>query len=250
MTQPVIGVPACRRLLEPHEFHVVGHKYLRALVDAAQAQPLIIPALGEALDLPALLSRLDGLLLTGSPSNVEPARYRGEASAPGTLHDPCRDATALPLIRAAIDAALPVFAICRGMQELNVAYGGSLHQRVHEQPGFDDHREDRTDPLDVQYGPAHAVRLLPGGVLRRIAGVERIEVNSLHGQGIDRLGDGLVAEAEAEDGLVEALRVEQAPAFAIGVQWHPEWRVMEVPFRRAIFREFGDAARSRAAGRT
>lgn len=249
MTQPLIGVAACRRMLAPHDFHVVGHKYLRAVVDAAQAQPLIIAALGDDLDLAAILARLDGLLLTGSPSDVEPARYNGGLSTPGALHDPCRDATTLPLIRAAVDAHVPVLAICRGMQELNVAYGGTLYQRVHEQPGFDDHREDKTQPLDAQYGPAHAVRLLPGGILRRIAGAERIEVNSLHGQGIDRLGDGLIAEAEADDGLVEAVRVGEAATFAIGVQWHPEWRVMEAPFQRAIFREFGDAARARAAER-
>lgn len=250
MSHPLIGVPACRRRLEPHEFHVVGHKYLRALVDAAEVQPLIIPALGEELDLHALLDRLDGLLLTGSPSNVEPGRYSGEASAPGTLHDPGRDATTLPLIRHAIEAGVPVLAICRGMQELNVAYGGTLHQHVHDQPGLHDHREDKQQPLDAQYAPAHEVRLLPGGILRRIADAERVKVNSLHGQGIDRLGAGLVAEAVADDGLVEGVRVEPAPAFALGVQWHPEWRVMEVPFRRAIFRVFGDAARARAGDRS
>ena len=190
-----------------------------------------------------LLGRLDGLMFTGSASNVEPHHYSGPPSAPGTLHDPARDATTLPLIRKAVAAGIPVLGICRGFQEMNVAFGGTLHQKVHELEGRFDHREDVNQELDVQYGPAHEVSLTPDGLLRGLSGQDRITVNSLHAQGIDRLGDGLSIEATAPDGLVEAFRVQRARAFALAVQWHPEWKVMSNPFSRALFAAFGSAAR-------
>ena len=165
---------------------------------------------------------------------------------PGTLHDPHRDATTLSLIPRAIGAGVPVFGVCRGFQEMNVALGGTLHQRVHEVAGFDDHREDKEEPLDVQYGPAHEVNLEPGGLLMKIAGQDRITVNSLHWQGVDRLAPDLAVEARAPDGLVEAFRVKSAPGFALAVQWHPEWKVTTNPFSMALFAEFGRAARQRA----
>ena len=163
--------------------------------------PVLLPALGSEADLRAVLDRCDGLLLPGSPSNVEPHHYGGPASVPGTLHDPERDATTLPLIPEAIATGMPVLAICRGFQEMNVAYGGTLWQRVHEVEGHLDHRDNESDPLDKQYGPAHEVLLEPGGLLRDIAGSERITVNSLHWQGVQTLGEGLKVEARAPDGL-------------------------------------------------
>lgn len=184
--------------------------------------------------------------MTGSPSNVEPHRYRGPASAPGTLHDPQRDATTLPLIPRAVAAGVPVLAICRGFQEMNVAFGGTLHQKVHEVAGLMDHRDDESLPLDEQYGPAHDVILEACGLLRGLAGAERVRVNSLHSQGVDRLGGDLVVEARAPDGLVEAFRVRSAPRFAVAVQWHPEWKVMSNDFSRALFAAFGAASRERA----
>jgi putative glutamine amidotransferase len=230
-----------------HPFHMVGEKYARAVLDAAGAAPLLIPSLADELGLDELLERLDGLLFTGSPSNVEPHRYEGAPSAPGTLHDPARDATTLPLIRKAVRAGVPVFGICRGFQEMNVAFGGTLHQRLHEVPGHLDHRDDETQPLEVQYGPAHDVTLEPGGVLRSLAASDRIEVNSLHNQGIDRLGAELAVEARAPDGVIEAFRVRDAQRFALAVQWHPEWKVMSNPFSRALFAAFGQASRERAS---
>ena len=197
----------------------------------------------------AALDNIDGLLLTGSPSNVEPRHYRGTPSAPGTLHDPARDATTLPLIRKAVEAGVPVFGICRGFQEMNVAFGGTLHQKLHELPGKLDHRDDESQPLDVQYGPAHDVTLEPGGVLRTLAGADRIRVNSLHSQGIDRLGPELAVEARAPDGLIEAFRVRAAERFAVAVQWHPEWQVMSNPFSQALFAAFGAASSERARSR-
>ncbi len=224
---------------------MVGEKYARAVMDGAGAAPVLIPALAEELGFGELLERLDGLLFTGSPSNVEPHHYDGPPSAPGTLHDAARDATTLPLIRKAVESGVPVLGICRGFQEMNVAFGGTLHQKVHEVPGHLDHRDDDSQPLEVQYGPAHDVTLEPGGVLRSLAASERVTVNSLHSQGIDRLGGALAVEARAPDGLIEAFRVRAARSFALAVQWHPEWQVMANPFSRSLFAAFGQAAAGR-----
>ena len=244
--RPLIGLPADRRFVGAQPFHMAAEKYARALLDAADALPLVIPSLAEELRVDELLERLDGLLFTGSPSNVEPHHYEGPPSVPGTLHDPARDATTLPLIRKAVARGVPVLGICRGFQEVNVAFGGSLHQRVHEVPGYLDHRDDESQPLEVQYGPAHEVTLEPDGLLRGLADSARVCVNSLHWQGIDRLGEGLLVEARAPDGLIEAFRVGQAPGFAVAVQWHPEWKVMSNSFSRALFAAFGAACRQRA----
>jgi putative glutamine amidotransferase len=248
--QPLIGIPADRRILGPHPFHCVGEKYIAAVVHAADAVPLLVPSLGEGANLDAILDCVDGILLTGSPSNVEPHRYFGPPSEPDTMHDPHRDATTLPLVPRVVAAGMPLLAICRGFQEMNVAYGGTLWQKVQEVPGYADHREDKEHPLERQYAPAHEVELVAGGELRRIAGAERAMVNSLHSQGVQRLGDGLEVEARAPDGLVEGFRVRGAPGFALAVQWHPEWQVMSNPFSRALFAAFGDAARAHARGRS
>ena len=245
--RPVIGIPADRRLLGAHQqaYHLAGEKYLTALLDAAGAIPLIVPAIGRELQLEALLETLDGLMFTGSPSNVEPHHYRGEPSEAGTLHDPHRDDTTLPLIPQAVAAGVPVLGICRGFQEMNVAFGGTLWQQLHQVPGHFDHREDDEQALEAQYGPAHEVILEPGGLLRRLAGTERVRVNSLHGQGVRELGRGLVVEARAPDGVIEAFRVQQAPGFALALQWHPEWRFADNPLSLALFQAFGAACRER-----
>lgn len=244
-SSPLIGVPADRKIIGPHPYHAVGEKYLAAITEAARAIPLIIPAMAERLSIEALLDTFDGLLFTGSYSNVEPAHYQGQPSVPGTEHDPARDVLTLALIPAALERGIPVLAICRGFQEFNVALGGSLHQRVHELPGMLDHREDDTQPLEVQYGPVHKVELCEGGLLQRLTGSSTIEVNSIHWQGIDRLAPGLHAEATAPDGLVEAFTAPDAPGFNLAVQWHPEWRATENPVSVSLFKAFGDACRAR-----
>ncbi len=232
-------------MIGPHAFHAVGEKYIAAVVQAADCLPLLIPVLETPLDVTEILTRVDGIFFPGSPSNVEPARYAGPASVAGTLHDPHRDATTLNLIPRAVADGVPVLGVCRGFQEMNVAMGGTLHQRVHEVSGFSDHRENKEEPLDVQYGPAHEVVLEPDSLLRGIAGQDRITVNSLHWQGVDKLGPDLAIEARATDGLVEAFRVRSAPSFALAVQWHPEWKVMSNPLSQALFAEFGKAARQK-----
>jgi len=241
--KPVVGIPADRRQIDPHPFHVVGEKYATAIRDGADAIPFLIPALGNSIDVETVLQRVDGILLTGSPSNVEPHHYDGAASRPGTLHDPHRDETTLPLIKLALEKGVPVFAVCRGFQELNVVLGGTLHQHVHEVEGYHRHKENPDDPLDVQYGPSHEIHLVEGGWLRDLAGTDTVTVNSLHSQGIARLADGVTVEAVADDGLIEGFRVDGARNFALAVQWHPEWQVTQDRFSMAIFKAFGDACR-------
>jgi len=244
--KPVIGIPADRRLLGRHYFHCVGEKYIRAVAEGAHATPVLIPSLGEALNVRELLADFDGILLTGSPSNVEPHHYSGPPSDPGTLHDSARDATTLPLIPHVVEGGMPLLAICRGFQEMNVAFGGTLWQKLHEVEGLRDHREDLKAPLEEQYGPAHEIELMRGGVLHKLAGKDRLTVNSLHSQGVQTLGHNLEVEARAPDGVVEAFRVRNAPSFAVAVQWHPEWQFSENPFSVALFAAFGEAARERA----
>jgi putative glutamine amidotransferase len=242
MRRPIVIVPACTREIGPHPYHAVQYKYVEAVVLGAKCTPLIVPALGEALDLETVLAACDGVMLTGSASNVHPGLYAQSIRDPSLPQDPARDATTLPLIRAALKRGIPLMAICRGFQEMNVALGGTLHQAVQEVPGMMDHREDPDDTLDNQYGPAHPVRLAPEGLVARILGSSGdIMVNSLHGQGVDKLGPGLAVEAQAEDGLIEAFSAPFAPGFALALQWHPEWLVTSNPVSMRLFGAFGQA---------
>ena len=246
LRKPLVGIPCDLRTIGPHPFHAVGEKYIVAVHDGAHALPLLIPVLENPIEIDDLLATLDGVLLTGSPSNVSPKHYDGPAPRSGVLQDERRDATTLPLIKRIVERGIPLLAVCRGFQEFNVAYGGTLHQHVEEVPGRFDHREDKNQPLDIQYGPAHDVLLTPGGRLEAIAGRARIKVNSLHGQGVDRIGEGLAVEAVAPDGQIEALRVRNAASFAMAVQWHPEWRFWESDFSKALFAAFGYAVHAHA----
>lgn len=243
---PLIGLPTDRKQIGPHPFQAAGEKYIRALLDTGAGTPLLLPSLQPPLPLAELLDDLDGLLLTGSYSNIEPHHYGDEPSWEGNVHDPGRDATTLSLVRLAIEKQVPILALCRGFQEVNVALGGSLLQRVHESPPHFDHREDVSQPLDIQYAPAHEVELSPDGWLAAVAGGDRAMVNSLHGQGIRRLGQNLIVEARAADGLIEAIRLDAPDPFLLAVQWHPEWKVSENPFYTGIFKLFAAAARKRA----
>ena len=245
-SMPVIGMPSCVRKTNERVIHAVNGKYPTAVIETTGCLPVVIPAVGSKVDLSGLLDRLDGLLLTGSPSNVHPSHYGGVPSDAEMLHDPERDATTLPLIREAVHRDLPILAICRGIQELNVALGGTLHQRVHELPGRLNHRSRRDSP-DGPYGPAHGVVLTPGGVLALLLGAAEIIVNSLHSQGIDQLAPRLRVEAVAPDGQIEAVSLPGA-RFVVGVQWHPEYKVLENPFSRALFSAFAGACGAALAG--
>jgi putative glutamine amidotransferase len=236
---PLVGIPTCLRKVNERIFYGVNDRYPNAVIDAARCLPLLIPAVGSKVDVCTVLDRLDGLLLTGSPSNVHPSHYGAEPSHPEILHDRERDATTLPLIREAIRRDLPILAICRGVQELNVALGGTLHQRVHELPGRLNHRS-RKDSPDGPYGPAHSVMLTAGGLLASLAGSFEVMVNSLHSQGIDRPAPGLHVEAVAPDGQIEAVRLREA-RFVVGVQWHPEYKATDNPFSSALFSAFAEA---------
>lgn len=249
MSRPKILVPADVKDIGGHPFHSVGDKYLAAVKDSAGGMPIIVPAFGDWYDFQELIDEADALFLTGSVSNVEPLNYGGSGNncAP---YDPKRDSTTLPLIRMAIDSGLPLFAVCRGFQELNVALGGTLLERVHETPGRFDHRARDHLPLEQQYDPVHMISLTKGGLFHRLAGgLDEVMVNSLHGQGIDRPSDQLIIEAVAPDGTIEGVSVRDAPAFAIATQWHPEWKVSASPFSTALFDAFGAAARERQAKR-
>jgi len=242
---PIVGFPCDRRSLGKHPFHLVGEKYLTAVREGSRAIPLLIPVLDPPLDVATLLDGIDGLLFTGSPSNVAPKLYGGPAPREGVLQDEHRDATALPLLKGAIERGMPVLCICRGFQELNVALGGTLHQHIQEVAGRSDHRSRDDDPLDVQYGPAHAVQVQDGGLLAKMTPDKSFSVNSLHSQGIDRLAPGLRAEAVSPDGQIEAVSLPAAKGFLFAVQWHPEWAWSENSVSRAIYGAFGEALRKR-----
>jgi putative glutamine amidotransferase len=239
--RPLVWLPACHRLLDlsdPGGYTVLADRYAGA-VTALGLQPVLFPMAGAA-DVAHLLPLVDGVLLTGSPSNVEATRFGGSALATDLL-DPRRDALTMALVPAAIAAGTPLFGVCRGLQEMNVALGGSLHQQLHTEPGLMDHREPGGEAIEVQFATRHEVKLAPGSEFAQWARGTTVQVNSLHGQGIKRLGEGLVAEAVAPDGLVEGVRVANAQAFAFGVQWHPEWRHESNPFYARTLEAFARA---------
>ncbi len=246
--KPLIGISCC---IKPFGIfgtpnHAASDSYVRVVLGAVGGIPVLLPAAGEALA-PEILPRLDGLILTGSRSNVCPDHYEGPPHAEGTPEDHARDSTTLPLIRAAIAAGLPLLAICRGFQELNVALGGTLDQRIQDLPGRIDHSTPSDQKLPrVRVAKAHMVRLRPDSALGRLAagsvGGADLPVNSLHNQGIRRLAPRLVAEGWAPDGTVEAVRVRDSPGFALGVQWHPEYDWESDPVSRQLFELFGRAA--------
>lgn len=255
--RPLIGISCCQKpfgiFATPN--HAASDTYIRAVRGPVAGTPVLLPAAGEDLSA-ELLPHLDGLILTGSRSNVWPGHYEGPPHAEGTPEDLQRDATTLPLIRAAIAAGVPLLAICRGMQELNVALGGSLDQRIQDLPGRMDHSTPSDQPVPrVRTGKAHAVRIESAGALAAAITAEsrraaRLAVNSLHNQGVQRLAPRLVAEAWAPDGTIEAVRVEGAHAFALGVQWHPEYDWERDIDSRAIFEAFGRAAAAHRAARS
>jgi putative glutamine amidotransferase len=253
MTQaltPIIAVASDLKEIGGYRWHAAPETYLKAVVVGLGGVPLIVPSLSDQIDFDVLLDRVDGVLMTGSRSNVHPSRYGEPATDKAEPYDEARDAVTLPLIRAAIGKGVPLFAICRGVQELNVALGGTLIPEVHEEEGRHDHRAPASEDQDVRFSIRQDVAVEPGSVLANILGPGPVRVNSLHRQAIGRLGERLVVEARAPDGTIEAIRVVGGPGFAIGVQWHPEyWVASDKPSAR-LFAAFGDAVRTRMAARS
>jgi len=237
--KPIVLVPACNRMLGQHAFHSAGKKYIDA-VRLAGCQPLIVPT-AELDELDALLDIADGVMLTGSASNVHPRHFDEAVHDAALPLDLDRDAWTLPLVPKVLARGLPLFAICRGFQETNVALGGSLHQAVQEVPGQHDHRGASDASVEAQYGPAHDVLVQAGGVLATVLVEPHIRVNSVHGQGVNRLAPGLRVEALAPDGLVEAFSVSDARGFNLCVQWHPEWQAASNAVSLRLFKAFGAA---------
>lgn len=251
IVKPLIGISCCTKQFGAFGMpnHAASDTYVRATDNVVRAVPVLLPANGSTCDIATLLEHLDGIILTGSRSNVHPSYYDGPPHAEGTWEDLNRDNTTLPLIRAAVMRGVPLLAICRGFQELNVAMGGSLHQRLQDLPGRIDHSTPMQPSAKLRQGKAHSMRLTPGGWLHGLAGTTEIAVNSLHNQGVDRLAPGLVVEGVAPDGTIEAVRVAHTssgptPGFAVGVQWHPEYDWPSDEVSRRIFESFGAAVRA------
>lgn len=250
MTQPLVAVSTDVRQFENYTWHAAPRQYLEAAIAGANVFPVLVPSFGDRLDLDALLSSVDGVMLTGSKSNVDPALYGGDASEANGPYDRDRDATTLPLIRRAIERGVPLLAICRGIQEMNVALGGTLATELQDRPGSLDHRAPVSDNQDERFAIHQTISIKPGSCLAGVFGAGDIKVNSVHRQGVDRLGASLQVEAVAEDGTVEAVSVRNSRAFAVGVQWHPEYWVKTDSASAKVFKAFGDAVRQHASART
>lgn len=229
-------------MIAGHPFHAIGDKYLRAITDYLQAQVVMLPALPQSLD---LLDMVDGLMLTGSHSNIEPHHYGEQDLYVDDLRDKARDEFSPKLINKALQQDIPILGICRGFQELNVTFGGSMHQRLADVPNMLEHREDKNAPLDVQYGKSHDIELSDDGILYTAYNGKIISVNSLHMQGVNRLADSLQVEGVAPDGLIEAFRLNRDDRFVLAVQWHPEWKVVDNPDYQVIFNVFAEACAAR-----
>jgi putative glutamine amidotransferase len=249
LTHPLVGLPADTHEAHGFLYHSLGDKYVRALAEVSHVTPVMIPSMLDALHLVELLGNFDGILMTGAVSNVHPPHY-GEA--PSTDHEPYdhhRDDMTLTLIKAVIDRGIPLFCICRGFQELNVVMGGTLHTELQRHDGNLDHRAPDSRDINVRYAPRHAIDITPGGMLSRMLGKTETMVNTIHRQGVAKLGAGLVAEAVAPDGIIEAVSVKNAKAFAFGTQWHPEFKAAQNPDSVKLFTAFGDAVRAHARSR-
>jgi putative glutamine amidotransferase len=247
--RPIVGIPASVWTLAEIPFHGTAHQYLRAVREEVGATVFTIPSLRDNLNAMELLGLVDGILLTGSFSDVHPSAYGEPVRNPNRVFDRERDAVTLPLVRAAFEHRIPILGICRGMQEINVALGGSLHQNLQELSGRDDHRSDANLPLAEQFRPAHEIRIVADGLFAGLVGARCISVNTSHTQAVAKLAGGLRMEATSKDGTIEALTSEDLSRFIVGVQFHPEWGTHDNALYVALFRAFRDAVSARAAAR-
>ncbi|WP_295813336.1 gamma-glutamyl-gamma-aminobutyrate hydrolase family protein [uncultured Nitratireductor sp.] len=249
MRTPLIAVSTDTKDFEKYIWHATPQPYLDAAVSTAGVLPMLLPSLGDKLDLDSVLETVDGVLVTGSKSNVYPELYGAVATDENGPYDHARDATTLPLIRKAIEKGIPLLAICRGIQELNVALGGTLATEIHEREGAFDHRGPQDAEQAARFAIRQTIKIAPEGCLAGIFGATEVQVNSVHRQGVDSTAQSLQVEAVAEDGTVEAVSVKNAPAFAVGVQWHPEYWAHNDDASARVFKAFGNAVRNHAAQR-
>ncbi|MFP1644041.1 gamma-glutamyl-gamma-aminobutyrate hydrolase family protein [Pontitalea aquivivens] len=250
MSRPVVGVIGnAYEINDRYPVHAGGTMNSEAVAQVADCVPLVIPADPRLVRVEDLLAVCDGFLLTGGRPNVHPSEYGQEETPAHGAFDRARDAVALPLIRACVDRGQPVFGICRGFQEVNVAMGGTLHPEIRDLPGRMNHRMPPEGTLEESFALRHIVRLTEGGCFHQILGATEVMTNTLHGQGICQPGPRVVIEGRAEDGTPEAIHVADAPGFTLSVQWHPEWNAADDPVSRPLFRAFGDAVRAWAAAR-
>lgn len=246
MSRPVIGIIGNAHLLnEEYPVQAVGVSNVEAVAELTGAIPLIVPALPRVGAISDLIEACDGFLFTGGRPNVHPSHWGEEPTEKHGAFDPDRDAVTLPLIRECVARGVPIFGICRGFQEVNVAFGGTLHPEIREIPGRMNHRMPPDGTLEEKFELRHPVRLAPGGVFARLFGAEEVMVNSLHGQGILEAGARVTLEGWAPDGTPEALRIADAPGHALAVQWHPEWNASADPVSRPLFQAFGAAVARR-----
>lgn len=243
LRKPVVLMSMGAQQRAGHDYQVMTHKYMRPLVEQAQCLPLLIPTCFGSDDVMQYLSLVDGVYLTGAGSNIDPRHYAQDNKTPEKGQDRGRDDVDLALIKAALQMGLPFFGVCRGMQELNVALGGNLHQQLYRLDDMLEHREDEHTPIEVQYGASHLVRPVPHTWFAELMQDPEFSVNSLHGQGLDQLGRGIEVLATAPDGVIEAVHLPSHPQFCTGVQWHPEWQADRNPYSIRLYQTFGDACR-------
>ena len=256
MKRPVVGIIGSAQTIEQRfAAQRVGERNMHAVKDVFGALPLMFAGSPALTDIDALLEVADGILLTGGRANVHPSFFGVEPDPAYEPYDIPRDELALKLIKVCVEHGVPLLGLCRGFQEMNVAYGGTLHPEIRDLPGRMNHRMPRLangeihPDMEVVYGDRHDVRLTSGGVFAKLYGCDTIRVNSLHGQGVLKPGERVVVEGVAEDGTIEAISIADAPGFALGVQWHAEYKANRHPVNRTLLQAFGEAVKARAAER-
>ena len=250
MALPIIGIIGNHHLInDQYEVHGGASMNSEAIASVSEALPLLIPADPRFVKIEDLLESCDGFLFTGGRPNVHPEEYGEEETEAHGAFDRARDAVALPLIRACVERGQPIFGVCRGFQEVNVAMGGSLYPEIRDLPGRMNHRMPPDGTLEEKFALRHTVSFTEGGPFHRLFGAPQVMTNTLHGQGINRAGARVVIDGQAPDGTPEAIYIKDAPGFTLSVQWHPEYRAAEDPVSRPLFAAFGLAAKAWAAGR-
>ncbi|MEM8850439.1 MAG: gamma-glutamyl-gamma-aminobutyrate hydrolase family protein [Pseudomonadota bacterium] len=249
--RPIVGIISNSYLInDQYPAHANGTMNTVAVSEVSDCMALTFPACPAASRIDELLETFDGFLFTGGRPNVHPEEYgHPETEAHGAF-DRDRDAVALPLIRAAVERGQPVLGICRGFQEVAVAFGSTLHPEIRDLPGRDNHRMPPDGTLEEKFALRHEVHFEPGGPFAKLFGAETVMTNTLHGQGIDVAGPRIHVDGVAPDGTPEAIWINDAPGFCLSVQWHPEWNAAGDPVSRPLFQAFGAACRAWRSGKS